>query len=229
MVTLLHPPSREEIHTLLITRPLEEVPMLEAFCAERNIRLIAESFIRFEAVKAEIPSSMETLFFGSSRAVDFFLAQSAIPANCEIACIGPATASYLEQKGYRVHFSGEKAGNPDEVAEALKVWLGNRKLYIAQSAQSNRSMAKALPAEQVHEIVVYQTITVSKTVDVPLDHLIFTSPSNLEGFLISNSISPETKITAWGKTTEKALKNKGYQPYFVLKEASEAELISILS
>lgn len=228
MGTLVNLPSREE-SSILITRPIEEVPLLEAFCAERNIRLLAESFIRFEAVKAEIPSPMETLFFGSSRAVDFFIAQSAIPVNCEIACIGPATASYLKQKGYHVHFSGEKAGNPDEVAEALKSWLGNRKLYIAQSAQSNRSMAKSLPAEQVREIVVYQTITVSKTIKESLDHLVFTSPSNLEGFLSSNSILPETKITAWGKTTEKALKDHGYHADFVLQEASEAELISILS
>ncbi len=214
--------------SILITRSISEVPQLEAFCHAQKIHLIAESFIDFAPVKASIPSNIETIFFGSRRAVDYFLLQAEIPVSCEIACIGASTAAHLQKLGYRVHFTGTKAGDPQSVAEELKSWLGMRKLYVAQSAQSNRSMAKALPENQTEAIILYETISISKVISTPLNWIVFTSPSNLEGFLSSNSVSPETQIIAWGKTTEKALQSNDLKADFVLESASEAEIISIL-
>lgn len=214
--------------SILITKPMAEARQLEAFCRTQNIHLEATSFIRFEAVKATIPGTMEALFFGSPRAVDFFLAQATIPEGCAIACIGEATAKHIRQLGYEVSFTGQRSGEPDSVAQALKTWLGTRKLHIAQSVQSNRSMAKALPESQTEAIIVYKTIADPKLIEGAFKWIIFTSPSNLEGFLIRNSVPAEAKVIAWGKTTEKALKAKGLQADFVLESASETEVIEIL-
>jgi len=61
-----------------------------------------------------------------------------------------------------------------------------------------------------------------------LDFIIFTSPSNVNGFLFDNSISDYCKIIAWGKTTENHLISKGFKVNYTLNTASENELIEIL-
>lgn len=216
--------------SILITKALQDVPLLEAFCLAQSVDLTAESYIRFEAIAAEIPDRMEAIFFGSPRAVDFFLAQGKVPEGCEIACIGKTTENYLLGKGFTVGFSGGSgAGDPEKVAERLREWLGGRKLHIARSEQSRRTIAGALPASQVEEMIVYRTITMSACTDCNPDVLVFTSPSNLEGFLKSNLIQPDTALIAWGKTTEKALNRLGHRATHVLSSASEQELVSYLS
>lgn len=217
------------IRSILITKPLAEVPLLATFCIENDILLMADSFIRFEPVKAEIPGKMETIFFGSRRAAEFFLQQSEIPANCKVACIGETTKKHIENLEIQVDFCGSQAGNPALVAEELKQWLGNRKLFIALSEQSNRSMSKVLPASQVQEMIVYQTISAPKTIHQTPDVFAFTSPSNLTGFLVENQLPSKSQIIAWGTTTQKALNALQITPDFVLKQSTEQELITILA
>ena len=216
------------IKSVLITKELFEVPLLEKFCAKNKMDLIANSFIRFSLVQAEIPVNIEAVFFGSKRAVEFFLLQSDLPVSCKVACIGETTKNYIENLGIEVDFCGSKAGDPEFVAQELKEWLGKRKLHIALSDQSNRSMSKLLPEYQVDEFIVYQTISDPKPMPDAPDLIIFTSPSNLNGFLVENQISSRSKVIAWGKTTEKALNAVNIHPDLVLQQATESELIEIL-
>lgn len=216
------------IRSVFITKPIAEVELLKQFCEKNGMQLTGNSFIQFKLVKAEIQDEIKTIFFGSKRAFDFFLTQSDIPENCEIACIGKTTKKYIEESGFQVSFCGEKAGNPAAVAEELKVWLGNRKLHIALSAQSNRSMSKVLPKDQVEEIIVYQTLSNPQKTDKIPDVLVFTSPSNLKGFLVENTISPSSTMIAWGETTKTVLMEMGNQPDFVMQDSTEDELINIL-
>jgi len=214
--------------TLLITKSAGETGILKEYCAGVGIKLLMHSFIRFEPVKAEIPGDIEALFFGSKRAVDFFLMQAQIPAGTFIACIGSVTLKYLNSLGYEVHFSGAKAGDPATVALALKAWLGDRRLHVALSEQSNRSMARVLHPEQVAEIIVYRTLSAPVVIAEIPNLVAFTSPSNVTGFLLENEIDPDTTVIAWGKTTEKALNGLGIQVHHVLEHSTEEELISWL-
>lgn len=212
---------------VLITKTEEEVSELKKFCDENNWRLISNSFIDFEIVKAEIPKNYDWIFFGSRRAAYYFLQQAEIPVNCKVACIGHKTKSHLEKMGIEVQFVGQESGNPELVANELKSQIKTNFLIVPISNISGHSIANSFLKKQVEEFVVYNTINKTKKIIEQLDFIIFTSPSNVIGFLIENTIPSECKIIAWGKTTEKHLNSLGYKVYCTLKTASEVELVEI--
>ena len=213
---------------VLITKTEDDVSELKKFCEEKNWNLISNSFIDFEIVNAEIPQNFDWIFFGSKRAAFYFLLQAVIPANCKVACIGQKTKSHLEKMGLKVDFFGQESGNPELVANELKKQIQTENLIVPISNVSNHSIAKAFPKNQVSEIVVYMTKNQTKKINENLDLIAFTSPSNVDGFLLENTISKDCKIIAWGKTTEKHLISKGYKVHNTLNTASENELIEVL-
>jgi uroporphyrinogen-III synthase len=214
--------------SILITKNFAELNPLISFCEVNDLELTAQSFIDFELIESPIPTDIQVLFFGSKRAAHFFLLQSEIPPNCHVACIGETTKIQLEKMGITVDFWGSQAGNPDVVAEELKQWLGGRKLHIALSDVSNRSMAKVLPKEQVVEIPVYKTKQQAIEISANSTIIAFTSPSNLSGYLLKNHIPKNAHLIAWGKTTELALSNLGFQSQHVLTYSTENELVEYL-
>lgn len=212
---------------VLITKTADEVSELKMFCDGNNMQLICNSFIDFEIVKAKIPKSYDWIFFGSKRAAHYFLQQAEIPKNCQVACIGKKTKSHLEKMGIEVDFFGQESGNPEAVAKELKRHIKTKFLFIPVSNVSSRSIAKVFPKKQVSEVVVYNTKKKTKKIIEKLDFIIFTSPSNVDGFLIENTISDHCKIIAWGKTTENHLISNGLNVNYTLNAASEEELIEI--
>lgn len=214
---------------ILVTKPMEELQELESFLKKTSCRLIAQSFIQFELVEARFPLNYDAIFFGSKNAYRFFAQQIDLPKNVAVACIGETTRNLLEKAGVTVDFYGTHAGNPDLVAMELKQWLGDRKMLIPLSDVSNRSMSRQIPTAQCKEVIVYRTKSIATSIQEQLDWVVFTSPSNLRGFLASNEVSLTTKTIAWGKTTEKAMKSFQIHVDFVLENSSEAELIELLA
>lgn len=216
------------VRSIFISRNSEELPLLTKYCTDQNIQLIPQSLVRFEEVKHTLDLFPEVLFFSSIRSAEYFLTQQAILPQTAIATIGAKTAEKLEKLGLKVDFIGSVAGHPETVAAEFSQWLNGRKVVIPCSDRSNRSIASVLPADQVLEIVVYKTILDSKKME-DCDLYIFSSPSNLEAFLLQNRIPSDSQIIAWGTTTEKALKKKGLKSNWVLSTSSEEEVIEILS
>jgi len=215
------------IKSLFISKDLSDLSVLPTFCADNSIELVAQSFISFEALPFEAHSSPSVIFFSSIRAAEFYLAQTSLPINCEIACIGSKTAEKLIAKGLNVSFIGETAGEPAIVAEQFKTWLNGRKVLIPSSEQSNRSIAQTLPTSQVEELIIYRTVAKPLTIQ-PCAVNVFTSPSNFLSFIQKNSLEPNQTIIAWGKTSEKAIRNAGYAVNATLTYASEEELVEVL-
>ena len=58
---------------LFISKPLEEVSELVDFCQLNGYELIAESFLSFKAIPFTTESPFDVVFFGSKRAVEFYL------------------------------------------------------------------------------------------------------------------------------------------------------------
>lgn len=201
---------------------------LKEFCTEASIDLVADAFISFQSIPAEKLPEFDVIFFGSKRAVDFFLEQFTLSPDKKIACIGQTTANHLIQLGFSVSFSGQEAGNATEVALQLKEWLGSRKLLVARSEQSQRSIPKVISANQLEELVVYQTILKPIQLEIQPEVIAFTSPSNVQGFLLKNAIHPNQTIIAWGTTTRSFIEEKGYTVHHTLRTASEEELVYIL-
>jgi uroporphyrinogen-III synthase len=212
---------------LFISKDLSDLSVLPAFCQDNSIELVAQSFISFEALPFESHLSPSVIFFSSIRAAEFYLAQASLPTNCEIACIGSKTAEKLKAKGLHVSFIGETAGEPAIVAEKFKTWLNERKVLIPSSEQSNRSIAQTLPTSQVEELIIYRTVAKPLTIE-PCAVNVFTSPSNFLSFIQKNTLESSQTIIAWGKTTEKVIRNAGYAVNATLTYASEEELVEVL-
>jgi len=212
---------------LFISKNVNEIEQLINFCQEREIELIAHSFLQFEAIPFKIESTYDAVFFGSPRAVDFFLDQEKLDSSVFIGCVGEITAQSLQEKGYTPNFIGKSAGDTSKIGLEFKEVVQDKKVLFPQSSISHRSIASLFPPDQINELSVYKTATYPKSIP-NCDYYIFTSPSNVDGFLIENQLPSNAKIIAWGKTTEKYLIEKGLKVEHTLKNSTVEELIEYL-
>ncbi|MDB0011369.1 uroporphyrinogen-III synthase [Crocinitomicaceae bacterium] len=213
--------------TLFISKKEEDLKSHFHLFKAKSITVIAHSFLQFEAVPFNLKSVYQALFFGSPRAVQFFLQQEEILDNTFIGCIGEVTAKPLLDKGIKVDFIGKSAGNPSEVAQQFKEEVGDKRVLFPQSLSSNRSVVRVFPLTQVEEISIYKTVIVPQNIP-DCSIYVFTSPSNVDGFLKENSIPVNAKVIAWGSTTANHIISKNLSVDIILKEASIEELISVL-
>lgn len=214
------------IKHVFISKDLTELAHLPAFCAEHSIDLIAQSCIQFSAVPFEVKEPYEVVFFGSVRAASFFLINNDLPRGVEVACIGETTAEKLRALNLLVSFVGKKAGNPTEVAEEFKTWVGTRRVLFPVSSVSKESIVKVIDQNQSEKVLVYETLPKAIQLE-QLDLAIFTSPSNLESFLNAGNTIP-SKTIAWGNTTLEAMQSRNIQATSTLETSTELELISVL-
>ena len=212
---------------LFISKNFNEIQDLNDFCNKKAILIIAHSFLQFEAIPFKIEESYDAIFFGSPRAVDFFLSQEIIPANTILGCIGEITAQSLIKFGLKSDYTGKTSGDASMIAKEFKAFVGDKKVLFPQSNISNRSVSSVFDSIQIIEISIYKTAVYSKS--IPNSNIyIFTSPSNVDGFLEENQINESSIVIAWGKTTEKHLLEKKMTVNHVLKNASIKELINFL-
>ena len=211
---------------LFISKSIDELKVLPSYCAANELELVAQSLIRFEGIPFTVKQPNEVLFFGSIRAVHFFLAHAEIPKGVAVACIGSVTAQRMQALGIHVDFIGEKSGQPEQVATSFLTWVGQRRVLIPCSEQSNRSMAKNIPTEQREEVVVYRTVPSCSPILI-CDYYVFTSPSNLHAFLMCNP-KPTGTLIAWGETTRLAMESLGLTTEITLAYSTEEELMSKL-
>ena len=214
--------------TLFISKNKQEIEPFQDIFDHLNTTVIAHSFLQFDPIPFQLKDSYEALFFGSPRAVDFFLSQETIPDGTIIGCIGEITAEVLHKHNLEADFIGKTSGNASLIAEEFKDFIGNKKILFPQSSISNRSISSIFKASQIVEVSVYKTVIHSMKIPA-CDVYVFTSPSNVDGFLAENKISVNGKIIAWGKTTEKYLTEKDVKVNEVLSTSSMGELIELLS
>ncbi|MDG1147082.1 MAG: uroporphyrinogen-III synthase [Crocinitomicaceae bacterium] len=209
---------------LFISKNSTDTNNLSAFLSPQNTALISHSFLQFEGLNFKIDTNYDVIFFTSPRSVLFFKATLDIPRHVKIACTGSKTAELLEKMGYKVEFKGEQSGDIHHVADAFKIWAKNRTVLFPMSDISLRTVSSQLDSDSVVEVVVYKTIIKGFKI-APCDIYIFTSPSNVAGFLMENEVPTQAKIIAWGASTQEALTQKGFKVNYTLKESSIESLI----
>lgn len=217
-----------KISSLFISKNEDEVQALQRFCAQGGIHLLAQSFISFELIPYKIQSEADVFFFGSKNAFLFFLDLKVPFKNKRLAVIGEVTKNYIEKLGYEVAFFSPNAGNPEQVAKEFQGFLKGRKVAFFQSDLSKRSISGHFPETQREEYVIYSTKLNTIALPEEASIYVFTSPSNVDAFLLQNKLPVNTKIIAWGKITEKALREKGVYPDITLISAKQEELIERL-
>ena len=212
---------------VFISKNASETQELQSFLTARGDKLVSHSFLSFEQLPFELNEKYDVIFFGSPRGVIFFKSRCTIAPDTVIACTGNKTAELLSQLGYEVAFKGENSGDISTVASEFKAWCGSRKVLFPSSDISLKSISSSFPDAQKVELPVYKTIINSKTIE-PCDSYVFTSPSNVTGFLSSNVIPENSDIIAWGESTAKALKENGLSVTYTLADSSIESLIDYL-
>lgn len=197
------------------------------FCKKQQLDLIAHSLISFESKDFEVSNSYDVIFFSSIRSAEFFLRKEKIDDSKKIACIGQETATKLLSLGMKVDFIGVNSGNPSEVARTFKDWLVNRNVLIPHSSESLFSITEFLNLDQVILIEVYKTV-LEPTIIPICDCYVFTSPTNVRAFLLSNEMISLKYVVAWGKSTEKELVLNKIPVMKVLQTGTMFELESYL-
>ena len=92
---------------LFISKNDSEIDPFRSQFEELGFEVEGHSFLSFSGVEFEALQNYNVIFFGSPRAVIFFMEGSSIPEGVEVACIGDKTAELLESLGYIVSFRGE--------------------------------------------------------------------------------------------------------------------------
>ena len=212
---------------IFISKSNSESVDLSASLSSQNTELITHSFLHFEGIEFNVEAPYDIIFFTSPRAVLFFKARLDIPREVKIACTGKKTADSLAILGYHVDFKGEKSGDIQQVAAKFKTWAEDRTVLFPISDISLHTISSQLNLNFVIEVEVYKTIIKGIRVE-PCDTYVFTSPSNVDGFLIENEVPIKARIIAWGTSTQDALIQKGFKVEHTMEESSIKSLVEYL-
>ena len=149
------------------------------------------------------------IFFTSQKALAPFFEQYVFQPEVKFGAIGEATAEALKEYVPTIHFEG--IGNDTgKIAEEFSALLHSQDyVWLPGAQKSNRTLQKHLRPNSYEEIAVYSTKTVDKTVNQVFDLIVFTSPSNVDGFLMRNSVIAGQRVLAFGNTTAAKLEEYG--------------------
>lgn len=136
---------------------------------------------------------------------NFFNQVSSIP-NVKYAAIGKSTAKTLSQF-VTPDFIGK--GSPNNAANSFKGQIGDSIVLFPIAEGSLKSIQKQLDPTQIEELIVYRTLLKNSIIVKPKDVIIFTSPSNVRGYLLNTPLSGSEKVIAIGYSTYNALKEVG--------------------
>ncbi|MBI2257857.1 MAG: uroporphyrinogen-III synthase [Flavobacteriia bacterium] len=207
---------------------MEDLEDFSKFCMDQNIKLFGKSFIEFSPTSNRLRTPCDVYFFSSKKGFDYFIQNQVIERNKKIACLGKETKNHIESFGYCVDFYSVSAGNPVKVSIEFKEWLNDRRVAFILSQISLKSISKEIPSTQKEELILYHTQIQNHKIEEKFEMYVFTSPSNVRGFLLSNELPASAKIIAWGKSTEKTLQATTNNKIITLKESTFDELKKVI-
>lgn len=211
-----------------ISKDFSEVGKLADFLNKKGVNLIAQSFIHFDPVPFTVSKPFDVIFFTSPRSFLFYKLLNDIPKDALIACPGNKTAELITEMGFTVSYFGDRSGNIQATANEFKEWCGTRRILFPTSDRSLQTVSSLFPASQKEIVTVYKTKIVSKPLEF-CETYVFTSPSNVEGFLTVNEIPKNASVYSWGESTTKYLLERNVQVTETLVNSSIDDLIRIIS
>ena len=158
----------------------------------------------------------------------YFLDQvKALPAHWRIAAIGRGTAQSLKAHGIQVAFIG-KGKETLEIAAVFKELVGTEKVLFPMALESLRTVQSVFSPQQVVDLPVYKTNYRIPHQLPEVDVMVFTSPSNVRSFVMSEKPWPD-KLVAIGNATAKALEAAGCQQFSVAWAPDELALSVVVN
>lgn len=218
-----------KIKSILVSQPEPTTPKSPYFDLADKYKLKIDfiPFIQVEAVPAqEFRQSRISLLehsavvFTSRNAVDHFFRMAeemrvTVPESMKYFCVSESTAYYLQK--YVVYrkrkiFHGKQKF--EDLLDVIKKHKSERFLFPCSDIHNDRVTAKLENLNvKFSKAILYRTVVadLSDLKDVYYDILVFFSPSGIESLLknFPNFEQKDTKIAAFGPTTEKAVLDNG--------------------
>ncbi|HEU4717420.1 MAG TPA: hydroxymethylbilane synthase, partial [Bacteroidia bacterium] len=195
-----------------ITRDLRDDDFFFNVLRANGCEVNGKALIDFRRIEVKKVPDADWVFFSSKHAVRNFLSQVKLKPGTKIAAVGKATSDELRKYNLRADFIG--GGNDTRVtAKQFGAVAGRSRVLFPQAKGSLKTVQQLLPAAQITDLVVYETLQRSAENIPAADVLVFTSPSNVEAFFEKNSVSTQ-KLVAMGHATGNTLKEKGFHSFW---------------
>ena len=207
--------------SIWISRSLAKDSIFNKLTKSSSVSLIAESLIEMKIIKIDSIPKSDWVFINSAFALNSIMHLKVSLKSKKIAAFGQATAKFIQKNGLKVDFIGQ--GSPNNVALSFSSIVNSDEIVFFPS--SNKSLGTVQSViDNRNKIIVetYQTLSIDKKVENH-DYLVFTSPSNVEAYLLSNKVNNQ-KIISIGPSTTKALKNAGINNVLESFQSSELAL-----
>ena len=212
---------------VFITRDLKETDFFKTALEEVGFSVFGQSLIAFSGIDFGLIPDCDWLFFYSKNGVKYFFEnidnQSFI--HKKIGTIGESTANFLIQNfGLKADFIG--TGEPLQTAKDFLQIAANQTVIFPRAKHSKQSIQQELGnAIIAKDLIVYENQPLSDFEVIDADILVFTSPMNVEAYFNKMVLKPNQKIVSIGNTTAKALKNIGFERFFISETPSEKSLV----
>jgi uroporphyrinogen-III synthase len=218
-----------KIKSILVSQPEPTTPKSPYFdlADKYKLKIDFRPFIQVEAVPAqEFRQSRISLLqhsaviFTSRNAVDHFFRMAeemrvTVPESMKYFCVSESTAYYLQK--YVVYrkrkiFHGKQKF--EDLLDVIKKHKNETFLFPCSDIHNDRVTAKLENLNvKFNKAILYRTVVadLSDLKDVYYDMLVFFSPSGIESLMknFPDFDQKETKIAAFGPTTEKAVMENG--------------------
>jgi uroporphyrinogen-III synthase len=186
-----------------------------------SVSLTSEPLIEMKIIKIDSIPVCDWIFINSAFALNSIIHLKSGFKSKKIAAFGQSTAKYIQKNALKVDFIGK--GSPTNVAQGFYSMVSSDEIVFFPS--SNKSLGTVQSVlDNKNKIIVetYHTLSIDKKVENH-DYLVFTSPSNVEAYLLSNKVNNQ-KIISIGPSTTKALKNAGINNVLESFQSSELAL-----
>jgi len=194
---------------------------LASAAKQGSFELIAVPLIAFSPLHNVPTKPYDILFFSSPRSFEF--GQQFMRPEVLNAAFSQGTAKFLP----RADWHGRHPGNPAQTALDFYTWAGNRRVLFPVSDRSLGSISAAFPENQKEVVPVYQTTLVPQKIKECSIYL-FTSPSNVESFLLCNTLPSGSKVIAWGESTHSFLSLRGIESDFCRSDDETVDWVTLL-
>jgi hydroxymethylbilane synthase len=195
--------------SIFITRDERKNDYLRKGLSALGFDVKGRALIDFKAIPLRSFPVTDWIFFSSKHAVKNFLIQKPALGEVKFGVVGKGTADELRRFGKKAEFIGYSV-DTKLTGKQFAAVVGSKTVLFPQAKESLRTIQQQFTKkDQVYDLPVYETVENLEGEIPDTEILLFTSPSNVEGFLKKKRVSKTQRIVAMGDATAAALKKAG--------------------
>lgn len=170
-----------------------------------HFEVFEADFIKTASIDFDLKTINDNLIFTSQNAAQsiFLHPKQEELKSKNVFCVGIKTKALLEENGFNVIVYVDYAS---DLAEIITLIYSNESYTFFSGNLRKETLPKALKETniQFNEIQVYETTLTPHKLEIPVEGLLFFSPSGVESYLSENKIKKEVCFCI-GETTAEAL------------------------